>query len=70
MYKFHMKFLGSYLYMYVTKRVFFKKKSLQVISRCFDYGFRIGITEFSLANNLTAIVSSMNVGDETQTDLR
>jgi len=42
---------------------------VQVISRCFDYGFRIGITEFSLANNLTAIVSSMNVGDETQTDL-
>ena len=54
----------------MLQKEFSLKKYLQVISRCFDYGFRIGITEFSLANNLTAIVSSMNVGDETQTDLR
>ena len=32
------------------------------------FGFRIGITEFSLGNNLAAIVTSMSMGDETQSD--
>ena len=36
---------------------------VQVISRCFDFGYSIGITDFSLANNLAAIVNCMQIGD-------
>ena len=37
----------------------------QVISRCFDFGYTIGITEFSLSNNLAAVVHCMDVTSET-----
>ena len=38
----------------------------QIISRCFDYGYTIGITDFSLANNLAAIVNCMQTLDATK----
>ena len=38
----------------------------QIISRCFDFGYTIGITDFSLANNLAAIVNCMQIPDATK----
>ena len=40
--------------------------TFQIISRCFDYGYTIGITDFSLANNLAAIVNCMQTLDATK----
>jgi len=39
---------------------------VQIISRCFDFGYTIGITDFSLANNLAAIVNCMQIPDATK----
>ena len=39
-----------------------------MISRCFDFGYKIGITEFSLAKNLASIVRAMKLEGETQSD--